>query len=71
YSLELPQELSSVHNTFNVSNLKKCLSDESIIIPLEEIQVDDKLHFVEEPLEIMGWEIKKLKRSDILIVKVR
>ncbi|GJX27222.1 hypothetical protein Tco_0233518, partial [Tanacetum coccineum] len=69
YRLELPQELSSVHNTFNVSNLKKCLSDESIVIALEEIQVDDKLHFVEEPVEIMGREIKQLKRSHIPIVK--
>ncbi|GKA96987.1 putative reverse transcriptase domain-containing protein, partial [Tanacetum coccineum] len=57
--------------TFHVSNPKKCLSDESIVIPLEEIQVDDKLHFVEEPVEIMGREIKQLKRSHIPIVKVR
>ncbi|GJW56195.1 hypothetical protein Tco_0102926 [Tanacetum coccineum] len=44
YRLELPQELSSVHSTLHVSNLKKCLSDESLFIPLEEIQVYDKLH---------------------------
>ncbi|GJY56794.1 reverse transcriptase domain-containing protein, partial [Tanacetum coccineum] len=50
-----------------VSNLKKCLSDESLVIPLEEIQVDDKLHFVEEPVEIMDREIKELKRSRIPI----
>ncbi|GJV18270.1 putative reverse transcriptase domain-containing protein [Tanacetum coccineum] len=53
YRLELPQELSSVHNTFHILNLKKCLSDESLVIPLDEIQVDDKLQFIEEPVEIM------------------
>ncbi|MCO6516974.1 MAG: transposase family protein, partial [Snodgrassella sp.] len=71
YKLELPSELSNVHNTFHVSNLKKCLSDESAIIPLEEIQLDDKLNFVEEPVEIMDREIKQLKQSRIPIVKVR
>ncbi|GKG02081.1 hypothetical protein Tco_0306786 [Tanacetum coccineum] len=53
YKLELPQQLSRVHNTFQVSNMKKCLSDESLVIPLEELRVDDKLHFVEEPVEVM------------------
>ncbi|GJR81209.1 hypothetical protein Tco_0151994 [Tanacetum coccineum] len=71
YKLELPQQLSRVHNTFHVSNLKKCLSDESLMIPLEELRVDDKLHFVEEPVEVMDREIKQLKRSRIPIIKVR
>ncbi|GJU90988.1 putative reverse transcriptase domain-containing protein [Tanacetum coccineum] len=71
YKLELPKELSSIHNTFHVSNLKKCLSDESLIIPMKELQLDDKLNFVEEPVEIMDREIKQLKRSRIPIVKVR
>jgi hypothetical protein len=71
YKLELPPELSNVHNTFHVSNLKKCLSDESSVIPLEEIQLDDKLNFVEEPVEIMDREVKQLKQSRIPIVKVR
>ncbi|GJS44079.1 hypothetical protein Tco_0569122 [Tanacetum coccineum] len=71
YKLELPEELSNVHNTFHVSNLKKCLSDESLIIPMKELQLDDKLNFVEEPVEIMDREIKQLKRSRIPIVKVR
>ena len=71
YTLELPSELSNVHNMFHVSNLKKCLSDESAIIPLEERQLDDKLNFVEEPVEIMDREVKQLKQSRILIVKVR
>ncbi|GKB40846.1 putative reverse transcriptase domain-containing protein [Tanacetum coccineum] len=71
YKLELPRQLSRVHNTFHVSNLKKCLSDESLVIPLEELRVDDKIHFVEEPVEVMDCEIKQLKRSRIPIVKVR
>nr|GEX48096.1 putative reverse transcriptase domain-containing protein [Tanacetum cinerariifolium] len=71
YRLELPQQLSRVHNTFHVSNLKKCLSDESLVILLEELRVDDKLHFVEEPVEVMDRKIKQLKRSRIPIIKVR
>ncbi|GKA46366.1 putative reverse transcriptase domain-containing protein [Tanacetum coccineum] len=71
YKLELPQQLSRVHNTFHVSNLKKCLSDETLVIPLEELRVDDKLHFVEEPVEVMDREIKHLKRSRIPIIKVK
>nr|GEW23419.1 putative reverse transcriptase domain-containing protein [Tanacetum cinerariifolium] len=71
YRLELPQQLSRVHNTFYVSNLKMCLSDESLVIPLDELRIDDKLHFVKEPVEIMDREIKQLKRSRIPIIKVR
>nr|GEX65851.1 putative reverse transcriptase domain-containing protein [Tanacetum cinerariifolium] len=69
YRLELPQQLSQVHNTFHVSNIKKSPSDESLVIPLDELRIDDKLHFVEEPVEIMDREIKRLKRSCILIIK--
>ncbi|GJR20575.1 reverse transcriptase domain-containing protein [Tanacetum coccineum] len=71
YKLELPEELSSVHNTFHVSNLKKCLSDESLVIPIKELQLDEKLNFIEEPVEVMDREIKQLKRSRIPIIKVR
>ncbi|GJV57897.1 putative reverse transcriptase domain-containing protein [Tanacetum coccineum] len=71
YKLELPKELSSIHNTFHVSNLKKCLSDESLVIPIKELQLDDKLNFVEEPVEVMDREIKQLKRSRIPIIKVK
>nr|GEX78312.1 putative reverse transcriptase domain-containing protein [Tanacetum cinerariifolium] len=56
YMLELPQELTRVHHTFHVSNLKKCYADEPLVIPLEGIYVDNKLQFVEEPVEIMEWE---------------
>ncbi|GJS14424.1 putative reverse transcriptase domain-containing protein [Tanacetum coccineum] len=71
YTLELPEELSSVHNTFHVSNLKKCLFDESLVIPMKELRLDDKLNFVEEPMEIMDQEVKQQRQSRIPIVKVR
>ncbi|GKC53886.1 hypothetical protein Tco_1076631, partial [Tanacetum coccineum] len=71
YRLELPEELSGVHDTFHVSNLKKCLADANLYVPLDEIKVDKTLRFVEEPLEIMNREVKTLKRSKIPIVKVR
>ncbi|GKE34367.1 putative reverse transcriptase domain-containing protein, partial [Tanacetum coccineum] len=71
YKLELPEKLHRIHNTFHVSNLKRCLADENLIIPLEETQLDDKLHFIEEPVEIMDREVKQLKQSRIPIVKVR
>ncbi|GJS61928.1 hypothetical protein Tco_0656712 [Tanacetum coccineum] len=71
YRLELPEGLSRVHNTFHVSNLKKCHADEPLAVPLDGLHLDDKLHFVEEPLEIVGREVKRLKRSRIPLVKVR
>ncbi|GKD77164.1 putative reverse transcriptase domain-containing protein [Tanacetum coccineum] len=71
YKLELPQELSRVHNTFHVSKLKKCYADEPLAVLLDGPHIDDKLHFVEEPVEIMDREVKRLKRSRIPIVKVR
>ncbi|GKC07614.1 hypothetical protein Tco_0999224 [Tanacetum coccineum] len=70
YKLDLPQELSRVHNTFHVSNLKKCYADEPLAVPLDGLHIDDKLHFVEEPIEIMDREVKRLKQSLIPIVKV-
>ncbi|GJR94350.1 putative reverse transcriptase domain-containing protein [Tanacetum coccineum] len=70
YRLDLPEELDGVHNTFHVSNLKKCLADLTLQVPLDEIRVDAKLNFVEEPVEILEREFKKLKRSRIAIVNV-
>ncbi|GJQ92494.1 putative reverse transcriptase domain-containing protein [Tanacetum coccineum] len=70
YRLRLPQELSCVHDVFHVSNLKKCLAESDVQVPLEEIKVDDKLYFIEEPVEIVDRQVKKLKRSWIPIVKV-
>nr|GEV99942.1 transposon Ty3-G Gag-Pol polyprotein [Tanacetum cinerariifolium] len=71
YKLVLPEKLCGIHNTFHVSNLKKFLADENLVIPLEEIQLYDELHFIEEPVEIMDREVKQLKQSRIPIVKVR
>lgn len=70
YKLDLPKKLSAIHDTFHVSNLKKCLVDEAMIVPLEEVQINDKLHIVEKPIEILDREVKRLKRSKIPIVKV-
>ncbi|GJX64626.1 hypothetical protein Tco_0298969 [Tanacetum coccineum] len=71
YRLRLPEELNSVHDTFHVSNLKKCLGNANLHVPLNEIKIDKTLRFVEEPVEIMDREIKSLKRSRIPLVKVR
>nr|GFA53396.1 putative reverse transcriptase domain-containing protein [Tanacetum cinerariifolium] len=71
YKLDLPKELSRVHNTFHVSNLKKCHADEPLAVPLDGLHFDDKLHFLEDPVEIVDREVKRLKRSRIPLVKVR
>ncbi|GJZ95088.1 putative reverse transcriptase domain-containing protein [Tanacetum coccineum] len=70
YKIELPEELTRVHNTFHVSNLKKCYASEPLAVPLDGLHFDDKLQFVEEPIEIMDREVKRLKRSRIPLVKV-
>ncbi|GKC16145.1 hypothetical protein Tco_1012927, partial [Tanacetum coccineum] len=71
YKLELPQELNRVHNTFHVSNLKKFYADEPLVVPLDGLHIDDKLHFVEEPVENMDREVKRLRQSHVPIFKVR
>ncbi|GJZ64924.1 putative reverse transcriptase domain-containing protein [Tanacetum coccineum] len=71
YTLELPQDLGKVHNTFHVSNLKKCHANKPLAVPLDGLHIDDKLHFVEELVVIMDRNIKRLKQSHILIVMVR
>nr|GFC77335.1 putative reverse transcriptase domain-containing protein [Tanacetum cinerariifolium] len=71
YKLDLPEELSRVHNTVHVSNLKKCHADEPLAVPLDGLHFDDKVHFMEKPVEIMDREVKRLKRSRIPLVKVR
>nr|GFC25480.1 putative reverse transcriptase domain-containing protein [Tanacetum cinerariifolium] len=70
YKLDLPGELSRVHNTFHVSNLKKCHADEPLAVPLDGLHFDDKLHLVEEPVEIVDRKVKRLKKSLILLFKV-
>ncbi|GKE11793.1 putative reverse transcriptase domain-containing protein [Tanacetum coccineum] len=71
YTLELPKELKGIHSTFHVSNLKKCLAESDIAVSIDEIQLDDKLHMIEEPVEVLDREVKQLKQSRITIVKVR
>ncbi|GKE48001.1 hypothetical protein Tco_1479259 [Tanacetum coccineum] len=71
YRLDLPEELNDVHDTFHASNLKKCLAGPTLKVPLDEIRVDAKLNFMEELVEILEREFKKLKRSRISIVKVQ
>ncbi|GJS15962.1 hypothetical protein Tco_0410434 [Tanacetum coccineum] len=71
YKLKLPHELSRVHNTFHVSNLKKCYADEPLAVPLDGLNIDDKLHFVEDCVKIMDREVKRLRQSRVPIVKVR
>ncbi|GKE96101.1 hypothetical protein Tco_1580956 [Tanacetum coccineum] len=67
--LKLPQELSCIHD--KLSNLKKCLAESDVQVPLEEIEIDENLRFVKEPIEIVEGDVKKLKRRRILLVKVR
>nr|GEY32410.1 hypothetical protein [Tanacetum cinerariifolium] len=71
YKLDLPEELDGVHDTFHMLNLKKCLADPTLEVPLDEIQVDAKLNFVEELVKILEKVFKKLKRSRISIVKIQ
>ena len=71
YRLELPEELCGIHPVFHVSQLRRCLSDETLETPLKEIQVDERLNFVEEPVEIRERQVKRLRRKRIPIVKVR
>ncbi len=69
--MDLLSESSNIHPTFHVSNLKQCLADENLHIPLEDLQIDESMHIMEKPVEIMDRDIKTLKRSRIPIVKVR
>nr|GFC92722.1 putative reverse transcriptase domain-containing protein [Tanacetum cinerariifolium] len=71
YKLNLLEELSRVHNTFHVSNFKKCHADEPLAVPFDGLHFDDKLQFVEEPVEIVDREVKRLKQIRIPLVKIR
>ncbi|GJV07354.1 hypothetical protein Tco_1345010 [Tanacetum coccineum] len=71
YTLELPEELKGIHSTFHVLNLKKCLAEGDVVVLMKQIQLDDKLHMIEEPIEIVDKEVKQLQQSRIPIVKVR
>nr|GFA41376.1 putative reverse transcriptase domain-containing protein [Tanacetum cinerariifolium]GFB41468.1 putative reverse transcriptase domain-containing protein [Tanacetum cinerariifolium] len=71
YKIELPEELGRVHNMFHVSNLKKCYANEPLAVPLDGLHFDDRLQFVEEPVETMDCEVKRLRNTRVPIVKVR
>ncbi|GJX86085.1 putative reverse transcriptase domain-containing protein [Tanacetum coccineum] len=71
YKLKLPEELSNIHSTFHVSNMKKCLSDESLVIPMKELWLDDKLNFMEEPAKIMDREVKQLRQFLYAIYQIK
>ncbi|GKA87889.1 putative reverse transcriptase domain-containing protein [Tanacetum coccineum] len=71
YTLEFPEELKGIHSTFHVLNHKKCLAEGDVVVPMDEIQLNDKFHMIEEPVEIVDKEVKRLKQSRIPIVKVR
>nr|GFB54906.1 hypothetical protein [Tanacetum cinerariifolium] len=71
YTLELPKELKGIHSTFHVSNLKKCLAKDNVVVSIDEIQLDEKLHMIEEPVKVMDREVKRLKQRRIPIVKLR
>nr|GEW75373.1 putative reverse transcriptase domain-containing protein [Tanacetum cinerariifolium] len=71
YTLELPEKLKGIHNMFHVLNIKKCLAEDDIVVPMEEIQLDDKLRMIEELVEVVDREVKRLKQSQIPVVKVR
>ena len=71
YRLQLPEELAGVHDVFHVSNLKKCLSDESLVVPLQDIEVNEKLKFIEKPLQIEDRKVKFLKHKRLVLVKIQ
>ena len=70
YRLELPEELQQIHNTFHVSQLRKCLADETTIVPLKDIQVDENLNYVERRIAILQRKLMKLLNKEIGIVEV-
>jgi hypothetical protein len=70
YRFIINRDVSNSHALFNVSNLRKCLADENLHIPLDAVQIDNTMHFVERPIKIMDREIKQLKWSNNPIVKV-
>ena len=71
YKLNLPEELSGIHNVFHICNLKKCLADESLVIPHTDVHIEEILKFVEKPVSIEDRQVKKLRRKHVPIVKVK
>ncbi|GJZ24153.1 hypothetical protein Tco_0561612 [Tanacetum coccineum] len=66
YMLELPEELKGIHSTFHVFNLKKCLAKGDIVVLIDDIQLDDKLHMIEEPVEIVDQAIKAAYQESVI-----
>ncbi|GJZ64857.1 putative reverse transcriptase domain-containing protein [Tanacetum coccineum] len=64
YTLELPEESKGIHSMFHILNLKKCLAEGDIVVPMDEIQLDDKFHMIEEPVEVIDREVKHLVTLD-------
>jgi hypothetical protein len=71
YRLELPEQLDSIHPTFHVSHIHKCIVDEDARVPISETEVDDSLNYVEEPVAILDRKEKRLMNKTILLVKVQ
>ena len=71
YKLELPLELGNVHDTFHVSNLKKCMADDPTVIPVKDVHIDEGLEFTEEPIEIIDKDSKQTRQSRVPLVRVR
>jgi hypothetical protein len=71
YILELPMELSNIHPKFHVSHLRKCLADESTYVPLNDIEVDERLNYIEEPVAILDRKEKRLRDKVIKQIKVQ
>ncbi|KAJ9552734.1 hypothetical protein OSB04_016779 [Centaurea solstitialis] len=71
YRLELPEVLGQIHDTFHVSQLRKCLTDEMAHVPLDDIQVDESLNYIERPVAVLEQKVKKLRNKEIGIVKVQ
>ncbi|KAJ9562068.1 hypothetical protein OSB04_007228 [Centaurea solstitialis] len=69
YRLELPAVLGQIHNTFHVSQLRKCLADETAHIPLDDIKVDESLNYVERPVAVIDRKVKRLRSKEIGLVK--
>ena len=70
YQLELPEELSQIHNNFHISQLQKCVADETTVVPLEDIQVDASLNYIERPITILDRKVRALRNKDVPLVQV-
>ena len=70
YRLELPAESSQIHNNFHMSQLRKCVADETAVVPLKYIKVDASLNYIERPIAILDWKVKVLRNKEVPWVRV-